>query len=159
MATATKVTLTGYTHVAISVTDLEAARAFYIDGLGFEELPRPNFGVDGMWLRVGSHALFGRRGKDLTITVPVTFAEAALGAEVKVPTLAEPVTLRVPAGTSTGKTFRVRGRGVPQARGGAGDLLVTVDVAVPKNLSKAEREAIEALAEVSTESPRGHLGV
>ena len=88
-----------------------------------------------------------------------TFAEAALGAEVKVPTLAEPVTLRVPAGTSTGKTFRVRGRGVPQARGGAGDLLVTVDVAVPKNLSKAEREAIEALAEVSTESPRGHLGV
>ena len=57
MATATKVTLTGYTHVAISVTDLEAARAFYIDGLGFEELPRPNFGVDGMWLRVGSHQL------------------------------------------------------------------------------------------------------
>src|SRR5438445_2125915 len=109
-------------------------------------------------VRVGSHALFGRRGKDLTLTVPVTFAEAALGAEVKVPTLAEPVTLRVPAGTSTGKTFRVRGRGVPQARGGAGDLLVTVDVAVPKNLSKAEREAIEALAEVSTESPRGHLG-
>ncbi|TML56946.1 MAG: molecular chaperone DnaJ, partial [Actinobacteria bacterium] len=110
-------------------------------------------------VRVGSHALFGRRGRDLTITVPVTFAEAALGAEVKVPTLAEPVTLRVPPGTSTGKTFRVRGRGVPQARGGAGDLLVTVDVAVPKNLSKAEREAIEALAEVSTESPRGHLGV
>ena len=110
-------------------------------------------------VRVGSHALFGRRGKDLTITVPVTFAEAALGADVKLPTLAEPVTLKVPPGTSTGKTFRVRGRGVPQARGGAGDLLVTVEVAVPKSMSKAEREAVEALAEVSTESPRGHLGV
>src|ERR1043166_6520033 len=57
MATATKVSLTGYTHVAISVTDLDAARAFYIDGLGFEELPRPDFGVAGMWLRVGSHQL------------------------------------------------------------------------------------------------------
>ena len=110
-------------------------------------------------VRVASHPLFGRRGKDLTLTVPVTFTEAALGAEVKVPTLAEPVTLRVPPGTSTGKTFRVRGRGVPQARGGAGDLLVTVEVAVPKNLSKAEREAVEALAEVSSESPRCHLGV
>ena len=86
------------------------------------------------------------------------FARSSLGRSTAWWRLCVDIT-KVPPGTSTGKTFRVRGRGVPQARGGAGDLLVTVEVAVPKNLSKAEREAIEALAEVSTESPRGHLGV
>ncbi|HVM09463.1 MAG TPA: molecular chaperone DnaJ [Acidimicrobiales bacterium] len=103
-------------------------------------------------VHVGSHPLFGRKGKDLTLTVPVTFPEAALGATVRVPTLDGPVTLRIPAGTATGKTFRVRGRG-----SAGGDLLVTVDVAVPAKVSDAEREAIEALAAATTESPRSHL--
>ena len=78
-------------------------------------------------VRVGNHPVFGRRGRNLTLTVPVTFPEAALGSTVKVPTLDEPVTLRVPAGTSSGRTFRVKGRGVPgHGRTSTGDLLVTV---------------------------------
>jgi molecular chaperone DnaJ len=110
-------------------------------------------------VHVTPHALFRRKGRDLQLTVPVTFPEAALGGEIKVPTLdAGPVTLRVPAGTRSGRTFRVRGRGVPQGKG-AGDLLVTVDVAVPSKLSAAERDAVEALAEAATEDPRRNLGV
>ncbi len=110
-------------------------------------------------VRVAPHRLFGRQGRDLTLTVPITFAEAALGAHITVPTLeGQPVTLRIPAGTSSGRTFRVRGRGVPSP-GGVGDLLVTVEVAVPKNLSAAEREAVQALADAATASPRAHLGV
>ncbi|HEX6596888.1 MAG TPA: molecular chaperone DnaJ, partial [Acidimicrobiales bacterium] len=79
---------------------------------------------------VASHPLFGRKGKDLTLTVPVTFAEAALGADITVPTLDEPVVLKIPPGTRSGRTFRVRGRGVANAKT-VGDLLVTVEVAVP----------------------------
>jgi molecular chaperone DnaJ len=111
-------------------------------------------------VRVSSHALFARRGKDLTLTVPVTFPEAALGADITVPTLGgPPVTLRVPPGTRSGRTFRVKGRGVPAAKG-AGDLLVSVEVAVPSKLSSAERKAVEALQAASNgESPRAHLGV
>ncbi|MEW6155617.1 MAG: molecular chaperone DnaJ [Actinomycetota bacterium] len=109
-------------------------------------------------VRVAPHPLFGRKGRDLTITVPVTFAEAVLGADIAVPTLSEPVTLKVPPGTRSGRTFRVRGRGVATAKG-VGDLLATVEVSVPTRLSSAEREAIEALAAASGESPRAHLGV
>jgi molecular chaperone DnaJ len=107
---------------------------------------------------VGKHPLFRRRGRDLTITVPVTFAEAALGAQISVPTLDRPVTLKIPPGTRSGKTLRVRGRGVPLSKG-AGDLLVTVEVAVPQHLTPAERQAIEALKAATTASPRTHLGV
>ncbi len=102
--------------------------------------------------------LFGRNGKDLTLTVPVTFSEATLGASVKVPTLDEPVTLRLPPGTRSGRVFRVRGRGAVTAAG-TGDGLVTVEVAVPQRLSEEQRQAVEALAATSTESPRAHLGV
>jgi molecular chaperone DnaJ len=109
-------------------------------------------------VRVGRHLIFGRKGKHLTIAVPITYPEATLGATVTVPTLDEPVTLRVPPGTRSGRTFRVKGRGVP-ASGGAGDLLVTVEVAVPQQLSDAEREAVEALADATPDSPRRHLGV
>ena len=110
-------------------------------------------------VQVGSRALFGRRGNDLTLTVPITFPEAALGADITVPTLeAGPVTLRVPAGTRSGRTFRVKGRGVAHGRS-SGDLLVTVEVAVPARLTEAERRAVEDLAAASDESPRAHLGV
>jgi molecular chaperone DnaJ len=109
-------------------------------------------------VRVGAHELFGRRGRDLTLTVPVSFPEATLGATVTVPTLDQPVTLRIPPGTRSGRTFRVRGRGVPTSNG-AGDLLVTVEVVVPEGLSDEQREAVEALAETLPESPRRHLGV
>jgi molecular chaperone DnaJ len=105
------------------------------------------------------HRLFGRQGKNLTLTVPVSFPEAALGTTITVPTLDKPVSLKLPAGTGSGRTFRVKGHGVPAAKG-AGDLLVTVEVAVPQRLSDAEREAIEALAQASDgSSPRTNLGV
>ncbi len=111
-------------------------------------------------VHVTPHPLFGRRGQDLTVTVPVTFAEAALGSELKVPTLDGLVTLKVPAGTQTGRTFRVKGRGVPSSgRKGGGDLLVTVQVAVPERLSRKERELLREFASLSDESPRAHLGV
>jgi molecular chaperone DnaJ len=112
-------------------------------------------------VRVGSHSVLGRRGRDLTITVPVTFAEAALGADIKVPTLeGPPVTIKVAPGTRSGRTLRVKGKGVPaDGNKPAGDLLVTVEVAVPAKLSSAERKAIEALAAASPESPRAYLGV
>ncbi|MBL8775252.1 MAG: molecular chaperone DnaJ [Acidimicrobiales bacterium] len=110
-------------------------------------------------VRVRPHDFFGRTGRDLTLTVPVTFAEAALGADVAVPTLeGEPVKIRLPAGTRNGRTFRVKGRGVATKKG-TGDLLATVEVAVPQKLSAAERKAVEALAAAGTESPRAHLGV
>ena len=110
--------------------------------------------------RVGTHRLFGRRGADLTLTVPVTFPEAALGADVRVPTLdGGSVTVRIPAGTRSGRTLRVKGKGVP-GRKKSGDLLVTVEVAVPQNLSDDERKAVEALAAAADgRSPRAHLGV
>jgi molecular chaperone DnaJ len=106
------------------------------------------------------HPLFGRRGNDLTLTLPVTFPEAALGSQIKVPTLNDgPVTLKVPPGTRSGRTFRVKGRGV-RTKKGTGDLLVTVEVAVPQKLSVAERKAIEALNMAADgASPRAHLGV
>jgi molecular chaperone DnaJ len=111
-------------------------------------------------VHVTPHPLLGRRDQDLTVTVPVTFAEAALGTELKVPTLDGPVTLKVPAGTQNGRTFRVRGRGVPgTARRPAGDLLVTVEVDVPERLSRKERELLREFAALSDSSPRDRLGM
>jgi molecular chaperone DnaJ len=111
-------------------------------------------------VRVRKHPLFGRKGaKDLTLTVPVTFPEAALGMQVKVPTLDEPVTVKVPAGTASGTTVRVRGRGIKPAKADAGDLLVTFEVVVPKKLTADQRAAVEALAEKLDDDPRAHLGV
>jgi molecular chaperone DnaJ len=107
---------------------------------------------------VRPHPLFGRKGRNLTVTVPITFAEASLGAQVRVPTMTEPVTVKVAPGTQSGTTVRVRGRGI-EAKNGKGDLLVTFEVAVPKKLSGTEREAVEALARTLTANPRETLGV
>ncbi len=109
-------------------------------------------------VHVRPHAFFGRQGHDLTVELPLTYAEAALGANVQVPTLDGPVTMKVPGGTPAGKTFRLKGKGAPK-RGGQGDLLVTVEVEVPKKLSKPEKELLKQLAEVERESPRRRLGV
>jgi molecular chaperone DnaJ len=109
-------------------------------------------------VRVGEHPVFGRKGDNLTVDLPVSYPEAALGANVKVPTLNGPVTLKVPAGTPSGKTFRVKGKGAPK-RGGHGDLLVTVNVDVPKKLSKREKELLGELRDAETESLRAELGV
>jgi molecular chaperone DnaJ len=111
-------------------------------------------------VRVQPHRLFGRKDSDLTLELPITYTEAALGTNLRVPTLNGEVTLRIPAGTPSGKTFRVRGKGAPRPRkGGAGDLLVTVKVDIPQKLSKEEKELLGRLREVQKESPRKGLGV
>ncbi|MFI6515183.1 molecular chaperone DnaJ [Spirillospora sp. NPDC050679] len=97
-------------------------------------------------IKVLPHKAFGRSGDNLTLTVPVTFPEAALGAEVRVPTFqGQPVTLRLPEGTPNGRTFRVKGRGATRRDGTKGDLLVTVDVQVPQKIDDATRQALEAM--------------
>jgi molecular chaperone DnaJ len=99
--------------------------------------------------------LFERRGSDLVLDVPVTYAEAALGASVEIPTPEGLVALKVPSGTESGKLLRVKGRGAPHLKGnGRGDLLARVKVTVPKKLSKAEKEALEGYQKVSREQPR-----
>ena len=111
-------------------------------------------------VRVSPHTIFQRKGNDLTIAVPITFPEATLGADVAVPTLdGSSVTVRIPPGTRSGRTFRVKGKGVVTPKG-TGDLLATVEVAVPAKLSSAERKALEAFQAASNgASPREHLGV
>ncbi|MCX6505323.1 MAG: molecular chaperone DnaJ [Actinobacteria bacterium] len=109
-------------------------------------------------VKVKPDDIFGRSGvADLTIKVPITFSEAGLGAVVMVPTLGEPVKVKVPPGTQNNKTVRVRGRGVPRKK--PGDLLVTFELVVPKKLNSQERSALEALGEASTTNPREHLNV
>jgi molecular chaperone DnaJ len=109
-------------------------------------------------VHVRPHPVFGRRGEHLTVTVPVTFPEAALGADIKVPTLGgAPVTLKLPAGTANGRTIRVRGRGAARKDGTRGDLLVTIEVAVPQNLNAEARKALEALAAATPQDPRADL--
>jgi molecular chaperone DnaJ len=108
-------------------------------------------------IRVASSPKFGRKDNDLTIKVPITYTEATLGAKIDVPTLNGGVKVKIPAGTPSGKTFRVRGRGINPNRGRQGDLLVTVEVAVPKNVSKDEKRLLEELAEHEAEDVRSHL--
>jgi len=96
--------------------------------------------------------VFGREGDDLTVTVPVSFAELALGTTLSVPTLEGKVGVRVPKGTSDGRILRVRGRGVPKRGGGHGDLLVKVKVVVPPNLEGEAKEALEAYAKAERAS-------
>lgn len=112
---------------------------------------------------VTPHRLFGRSGRNLTITVPVTFAEAALGGRIEVPTLAgPPVTLRLPAGTQSGTRHRVRGKGIATTskRHGTeeGDMIVTVEVQVPVKLTDEQRTAVEQFAAATTVNPREELG-
>ena len=110
-------------------------------------------------VHVDHDPVFGREGRNLTLTVPVTFVEAALGTKLTVPTLdGGTVTLKIPEGTPSGKVFRVKGRGV-EAKKGHGDLMVTVQVSVPSRLTDEQREAVEALADTLPAAPREHLGV
>jgi molecular chaperone DnaJ len=97
-------------------------------------------------LHVKPHSVFARKGENLTITLPVTFPEAALGADIKVPTLTgDDVTVRLAPGTSNGRVLRVKGRGITKA-GATGDLLVTVEVQVPKRLDQKSEEALKNFA-------------
>jgi molecular chaperone DnaJ len=110
-------------------------------------------------VHVRPHPIFGRAGDNLTLTAPVTFTEAALGADIEVPTLGGvPVKLRIPAGTPNGRTFRVRGKGVGKRDGNKGDLLVTVEVMVPEALNDQARQALSSYADaVGAANPRAKL--
>ncbi|GAB3399804.1 DnaJ C-terminal domain-containing protein [Schumannella luteola] len=123
--------------------------------------PSPDGGSAGdlvITVHVRPHSVFKRDGLDLRVDLPVTFAEAALGATVEVPTLGgSPVKLKVAAGTPSGRVLRVKGRGVTTAKG-TGDLLATVQIAVPSHLSGDAREKLEAFAEaMPAENPREDL--
>jgi molecular chaperone DnaJ len=103
-------------------------------------------------VKVTQHRLFGRKGDNLTLDVPISFDEATLGAEIKIPTLGgAPVTVKVPAGTPNGRTFRVRGKGARRKDGTKGDLLATVQVQVPGTLNPAAREAVETYRAAANE--------
>ncbi len=110
-------------------------------------------------VHVTKHDIFARKGNDLLVTVPLTYAEATLGTKVSVPTMNGSVTLKIPSGTPSGKTFRVRGKGVVPERGKAGDLLAKVEVLIPKRMSKDEKRLVEQLATYDDESIRSHLEV
>ncbi|MFI0905723.1 molecular chaperone DnaJ [Streptomyces sioyaensis] len=110
-------------------------------------------------VHVDAHPVFGRKGDNLTLTVPVTFPEAALGGEVKVPTLGgPPVTLKLPAGTPNGRTMRARGKGATRKDGTRGDLLVTIEVLVPGDLSDEAKASLESYREATAgPDPRTEL--
>lgn len=109
-------------------------------------------------VHVTPHAVFGRTGNDLTLKVPVTFGELALGTTLEVPTLDGKVTLRVPPGTASGRVLRVRGKGIVRRDGQAGDLLVTLQVAVPAKLDAAAQAALETYASATAgQDPRPEL--
>jgi molecular chaperone DnaJ len=109
-------------------------------------------------VHVTPHAVFGRSGNDLTLKVPVTFSELALGTTLEVPTLDSKVALRVPPGTASGRVLRVRGKGIVRRDGQAGDLLVTLQVSVPAKLDDAARAALEAYTEATAgQDPRPDL--
>ena len=109
-------------------------------------------------MHVEPHELFSQRGDNLLLRLPVTTSEAALGTTVTVPTLEEPVTLKVPAGTQPGATLRVKRKGVPKAGGGRGDLLVNVDVVVPQKLTKTQRKLLQSFADTEQSAElRQHL--
>ena len=142
--------------VPAGVKDLQRIR---LRGRG---APGENDGPAGdlfVTVKVAAHPVFGRSGDNLTVTLPVSFDEAVLGAEVKVPTLSgAPVTVRVPPHTPSGRTLRVRGRGVPRRDGTPGDLLVTVEIDVPATLSPEARAAVETYrAATADHDPRRDL--
>lgn len=119
-------------------------------------------GPDGdlfLAVHVQKHPVFDRKGDDLTVTVPISVDEAALGGVIEVPTLdGAPVKLKIAPGTPSGRTMRARGKGTHVAKGGRGDLLVTVQIRVPDTLTEAERAAYEALRDArGSSTPRDGL--
>ena len=121
----------------------------------------PNGGEPGdllITVKVKPHPVFVRDGNNLRVSVPVTFAEAVLGATISVPTLGgEPVKLKVAPGTPNGRVLRVKGKGVQSAKG-AGDLLAAVDIAVPAHVSDKAKKLLEKFeAELPNEDPREDL--
>ena len=109
-------------------------------------------------IRVSPHKLFTREGRTLNLSLPVTFPEATLGADIQVPTYGgESVTLRLPPGTESGKTFRVKGKGITVGTS-TGDFFVTVEIAIPKELNDQQISSLQQYAQTNPENPRENLG-
>lgn len=109
-------------------------------------------------VHVTPHKTFGRSGNNLTITVPVEFTELALGTTISVPTLDGKVSVKVPAGTNSGKVLRVRGKGIAKRDGTTGDLLVTLQVTVPDRLTEDAETALREYAEkINKHDPRPEI--
>jgi DnaJ-class molecular chaperone len=110
-------------------------------------------------VNVAPHPLFERKGDDLQLELPITAPEAALGASIEVPTLRGRVSMKIPPGTSSGRTFRLPGYGMPRVKGaGAGDELVRTKIVVPTNLTAEERELYTTLKSLRSDNPRAYLG-
>lgn len=136
-------------NIPAGVTDGQRIR---LAGLGLS-------GVNGkgdlyLHVRIAPHHRYRLDGRDITMTVPIAPWEAALGADVTVDTPGGPVEVKVPAGSSSGRRLRLRGRGLPRPRGTAGDLYAELKIVVPKQLSDAERDAWQQLAAASTFTAR-----
>jgi curved DNA-binding protein len=110
-------------------------------------------------VKVHPHSLYRREGDDLYVDVPITFAEAALGAEIEVPTLSGRARIRVPSGSQTGRLMRLKGKGMPPFKAGEpGDLFAKLVVVVPKELRPRELELVKELQALRPDNPRAHLG-
>ena len=108
---------------------------------------------------VASHPFFERKGDDVHLTLPITAPESALGTSIEVPTLRGKVSMKVPPATSSGRTFRLPGYGMPRLKGGgAGDQFVTVKIVMPSEVTPAERELYEKLRALRSDNPRAYLG-
>jgi molecular chaperone DnaJ len=111
-------------------------------------------------ITVAPHPFFERKGDDIHLGLPITAPEAALGATIEVPTLKGKVSMKIPPATSSGRTFRLRGYGMPKPKngGGAGDELVKVRIVMPSSLTEAEMELYRQLRALRTDNPRAYLG-
>lgn len=108
-------------------------------------------------VHVSPHPIFSRSGDNLTVTVPISYAEAALGTKLTIPTMDGPVKIKVPSGTASGRVFRVKGRGFPSNRNKQGDLLAKVEIQVPSKLSKEEKQLLDQLSSYDSDEMRAHL--
>ena len=149
-----------------------SARTFSVDGRRLEvKIPAgvdtgsrvrvPGVGNGDLYLQVTvrPHPLFERKGNDLYLELPLTVPEAALGTEVRVPTLKGSVSMKIPPESSSGKTFRLPGYGIPHLKGGgAGDQYVKIKVVLPSGLTAREKALFEELKRLRPENPRAHLG-
>ena len=108
---------------------------------------------------VAAHPIFERRGDDLHVTLPITAPEAALGAPIEVPTLRGKVSMKIPPATSSGRTFRLPGYGMPRLKGGgAGDQFVTAKIVMPATLTEAEGDLYRQLGALRSDNPRAYMG-
>ena len=136
---------------------VKAGSKIRVSGKG-ERLQGSSAGDLYLSVRMQAHPVYKTKDDDLYVDVPVTFAEAALGAEIEVPTLSGKSRVKVPAGSQAGRLLRLRGKGMPHLKGdGHGDLFAKLLIVVPKELSQRERELMKELSEIRGENPRAHL--